>query len=66
MTMNMIDHGDYWADSFAGDLRVIPDRRRSWRLAIRGAGNDWQYSNALSLRRALDLADQALPYVYAA
>lgn len=63
--MKMLKHGDHWADSFAGDVRVIPYRRRSWRLAVRGAGNDWQYSNPLSLRLALDLASQALPYIYA-
>ena len=53
-----------YADSFAGDLRVLP-HRRGWRLAIRGAGNVWQYSKPVSLRMALDLASQALPYIYA-
>lgn len=63
--MKMIDHGDYWADSFAGDVRAVPYKGR-WALAVRCAGGTWQYSKPGGKRMALDLADQALPYVYAA
>jgi len=64
MNITMIDLGYCWADSFAGDVRAVPYKGR-WALAVRCAGGAWQYSKPIGKRTALDLAERALPYVYA-
>jgi len=65
MNIKMLPDAIGYADSFAGDLRVLP-HRRGWRLAVRGAGNVWQYSKPVSLRVALDLAASAIAHLYGA
>ena len=66
MQIKMIRHApDMFADSYAGDVRVIRTAGRRWRLWLRCAGNEWRPQSGASLLRVLlPLALSATAYVY--
>jgi len=63
MPIQMIQHADHMADSYAGDVRVVRHQGK-WAMAVRAEGGVWHLSGTGPKAEIVKLAVIALPHKY--